>query len=63
MMPNVSFETIKSKDALSAYSATCIMIIVMYALSQGINGVTLATGTAVIGGLGGYQISKRKTEE
>lgn len=62
-MPTISFETIKSKDALSAYSATCIMVIVMYALSQGINGVTLATGTAIIGGLGGYQLKKSKAEE
>lgn len=59
-MPKIDFETIKSKDALSAYTATCITVIVLYALSQGINGVTMATATAILGGLGGFYVKKSK---
>lgn len=58
-MSKKAFETIKSADALAAYSATCVTVIVLYALSQGINGVTLATATAIIGGLGGFYVKKR----
>lgn len=53
-MSNTYFEKIKSKEALAGYGATLITALVAYALSLGINGVVLATGTAIVGGLCGF---------
>lgn len=57
-MSRISFETIKSVDALAAYGATLITAIVMYAMSQGAEGVGLAAAAGIVGGLCGFYSRK-----
>ncbi|MBA7538065.1 hypothetical protein ES705_30339 [subsurface metagenome] len=37
-----------------------VSLVVVYALSKGIDGAVLMPGLAIIGGLGGYQLKKIK---
>lgn len=59
-MAKISFETITSKDALAGYAITCIALLEAFAISQGINGISLTFVVGILGGLGGYYRGKSK---